>query len=109
MDQKKSSAQFLKNRDEWIRWVVNNPELDHSVSRVGVSLAMRMRGDQQYCWPSIDTIHKDTGVSRRAISNALDVLAGGVDDKTGEDRQVYIFRQSRPNVGNIYALNFPWA
>lgn len=109
MTKKNATTAFLKNRDQWIRWVNNNPTLEHTVSRVGINLAMRMRGDQQFCWPTIDTIHEDTGVSRRAVSNALDKLCGEVDRVTGEVQGVvFIIRQSRPNVGNIYSLNFPW-
>lgn len=94
------AAYFLKNRDAWIRMVVNDPDLEHTVVRVGLHIAMRMRAGQQYCWPTIDTIAKDTGVSRRAVSNALDKLCEG-DHKM-------VLRTSRPNRGNMYALNFPW-
>ena len=95
-----NAAQFLKNRDAWIRAVINDPEFGHTTARVAVHLAMRMRATQQYCWPSIDTISEETGVSRRAVSSALDKLCA-------EDHRM-ILRTSRPNVGNIYALNFPW-
>lgn len=101
MDEKKSkTAHFLKNRDDWIRAVINDPGVSHTTARVAVHIAMRLRGDQRFCWPSIDTIAKDTGVSRRAVSMALDVLCD-------EDRR-FVFRESRPNVGNMYSLNFPW-
>lgn len=95
------TAEFLKNRDAWIRAVVNDPSMEHTTARVAVHLAMRMRAAQQFCWPTIDTIAKETGVSRRAVSNALDKLCA--------DDHKLILRTSRPNVGNIYALNFPWS
>ena len=108
MAKKNAASAFLKNRDKWIRWVNNNPEVDHTVARVGVNLAMRMRSDQQFCWPTLKTISKDTGVSLRAVSSALDVLCGVDDRETGEVGTVYLIRTSRPNVGNIYAMFFPW-
>ena len=101
MDEKKSTtAQFLKNRDEWIRTVVNDPTLSHTTARVAVHIAMRLRSDQRFCWPSIDTIAAETGISRRAVSTALDKLC----DKDWR----LVLRQSRRNVGNTYSLNFPW-
>lgn len=95
-----NAAHFLKNRDAWIRAVINDPNLDHTVARVAVHIAMRLRSSQQFCWPSIDTISKETGVSRRAVSIALDKLCEG-DHKL-------VLRTSRRNVGNIYSLIFPW-
>lgn len=94
------TTKFLKNRDQWIRLVINDPNLEHTTARVAVHIAMRMRAKQQHCWPSIDTIAKETGVSRRAVSNALDTLCTG-------DMKL-ILRTSRPNQGNLYVLNFPW-
>jgi DNA-binding transcriptional ArsR family regulator len=108
MSKKNANAVFLKNRDTWIRAVVNNPTMAHTTARVGLHIAMRMRSDQQYCWPSIETISNDTGVSMRSVSTALDVLCGSPDKDTGEVGLVYLNRQSRPNVGNIYSLTFPW-
>lgn len=94
------TTKFLKNRDAWIRMVVNDPDLDHTAARVAVHIAMRLRATQQFCWPTINTISRETGVSRRAVSSALDKLCA--------DDYKLILRTSRPNVGNIYALNFPW-
>lgn len=85
--------------------VVNDASLEHTAARVAIHIAMRMRADQMFCWPSIDHIAKETGVSRRAVSNALDILTGGTDEKP---RMRYLHRKSRPNVGNIYSLSFPW-
>lgn len=107
MSEKKSSAGFLRNRDQWVRMLVNDPTFSHVAVRVGIHLAMRMRSDQQFCWPSIKTISDETGVSERGVSMALDMLAGGVD-KDGVVHRRMIFRQSRPNVGNLYALVYPW-
>lgn len=108
MSKKNANAIFLKNRDAWIRAVVNNPDMEHTTARVAVHIAMRMRSDQQFSWPSIDTISNETGVSRRSVSTALDVLCGEPDKDTGEFGTRYLLRQSRPNVGNIYSLSFPW-
>lgn len=94
------TANFLKNRDKWIRELINDPTTEHTTARVGVHLAMRLRASQQFCWPTIDTISRETGVSRRAVSNALDKLCAG-DHKR-------VIRTSRPNVGNMYSLFFPW-
>ena len=111
MDEKNSPRQFLQDRDKWIRLVNNDRTLEHTAARVGVHLAMRMRGDQQFCWPSIKTISTETGVSMRAVSSGLDALCGRSKDwKEGEepDREIYVFRTSRRNVGNVYSLFFKW-
>lgn len=104
------SAAFLKNRDSWIRAVVDDGNLSHATVRVALHVAMRMDGRKQSdgAWPSISTIAKSTSVSVRSVVYALDELSG-LNRKTGEWTGTrYITAERKRNAGNTYWLNFWW-
>lgn len=102
-------AAFLKNRDSWLRAVVEDRALSHSTVRVAVHIAMRMNGARQSgAWPSTATIAQSAGVSVRAVLYGLDELCG-LDRKTGNwTGQRYLTIERKRNVGNRYWLNFWW-
>jgi len=104
-----TAAAFLKNRDSWLREVVEDKTLAHSTVRVAVHIAMRMNGAKQSgAWPSIATIAASSNVSVRGVLNALDELEGK-DRKTGEWTGTrYLTVDRKRNVGNRYWLNFFW-
>ena len=93
-----ATAAFLRNRDMWIRAVVESPDLGHAAVRVGVHIAMRMSGEGDRAWPAIKTIAKSTGVSVRGV---IDALARLEDEK-------FLVCLRRRNVGNHYWLRFIW-
>lgn len=103
------TTRFLKNRDTWIRKLVEDEHKAHATVRVALHIAMRMDARKQSgAWPSIDTIAEQTHVSRRSVLRALDELTG-LDRKTGNwtgDR--YLAIERKRNVGNRYWLNFFW-
>jgi hypothetical protein len=102
-------AAFLKNRDSWLRAVVEDPDLSHATVRVAVHIAMRMNGARQSgAWPSIATIAQSCGVSVRSVLYALDELCG-LDRKTGHwTGRRYLTIERKRNSGNRYWLNFDW-
>lgn len=102
-------AAFLKNRDSWLRAVVEDRALSHSTVRVAVHIAMRMNGARQSgAWPSTATIAESAGVSVRAVLYGLDELCG-LDRKTGNwTGHRYLTIERKRNVGNRYWLNFWW-
>lgn len=102
-------AAFLKNRDSWLRAVVEDRALSHATVRVAVHIAMRMNGARQSgAWPSTATIAESAGVSVRAVLYALDELCG-LDRKTGDwTGRRYLTIERKRNVGNRYWLNFWW-
>lgn len=104
-----TAATFLKNRDSWLRAVVEDSDLSHSTVRVAVHIAMRMNGNKQSgAWPSTATIAKSAQVSVRSVLTAIDELSG-VDRKTGEiTSRPYLTVERKRNVGNRYWLNFFW-
>ena len=103
---------FLRNRDTWLRQVVDDKALSHPTVRVALHIAMRTDGrdTDRGAWPSIATISKSTGVSARGVIYALDELQGFVDRKQPgrKDGRVYLSASRKRNAGNTYWLNFWW-
>jgi hypothetical protein len=97
-EQKPSAAHFLRNRDAWIRSVLECNELTHVQARVGVHLAMRMSVRTQFCWPSIETIATSIGASQRSVISSIDTL----------DELRFIGVERKRNLGNKYWLRFKW-
>ncbi|MPR62733.1 helix-turn-helix domain-containing protein [Ochrobactrum intermedium] len=93
-----TKAAYLKNRDLWIRMLVDDIDLSHATVRVGLHLAMRINADDKAAWPSTATIAKLTGVSVRSVISALQAL---------EDAG-YLLCARKRNVGNRYWLRFKW-
>jgi hypothetical protein len=93
-----NAAEFLRNRDKWIRELVEDDRLSHAAVRVGVHIAMRINADDRAAWPSTKTIAKATGVSLRSVLSALTAL-----EDTG-----YLLAARKRNVGNRYWLRFWW-
>jgi hypothetical protein len=104
-----TASAFLKNRDSWLRAVVEDRALSHSTARVAVHIAMRMNGNRQSgAWPSTATIAKSSNVSVRSVLHAIDELCG-LDRETGEWSGVrYLTAERKRNTGNRYWLNFFW-
>lgn len=89
---------YLKNRDLWIRMLVDDLDMSHTTVRVGLHIAMRINGAERDAWPSTATIAKLTGVSVRSVISALQSL---------EDAG-YLLCARKRNVGNRYWLRFKW-
>jgi len=104
-----TATTFLKNRDSWLRAVVEDRDLSHPAVRVAVHIAMRMNGNKQSgAWPSIETIAASSGVSVRSVLYAVDELSG-LNRKTGEwTGKRYLTVERKRNTGNRYWLNFFW-
>ncbi|HBQ33376.1 MAG TPA: hypothetical protein DD739_11950 [Ochrobactrum anthropi] len=94
-----TKAAYLRNRDAWIRMLVDDLDLSHATVRVGLHIAMRINGTDKDAWPSTATIAKLTGVSVRSVISALQAL---------EDAG-YLLCARKRNVGNRYWLRFKWA
>ena len=94
----KTGAHYLRNRDEWIRMVVDCPDLTHVQVRVAMHLAMRMNIRDRDCWPSIKTIAESVGCSQRSVITALDVLRD----------EGFVGMERKRNAGNRYWLMFKW-
>lgn len=106
------AAQFLKNRDAWIRALVEDDSLAHPTVRVGIHLAMRTDGREasKGAWPAVSTIAKATHVSVRAVINALAELEGYTDrERPGvKCGRSYVIAKRKRNTGNRYWINFFW-
>jgi hypothetical protein len=104
-----TASAFLKNRDSWLRKVVEDETLSHATVRVAVHIAMRMNGNKQSgAWPSVATIAKSACVSVRAVLNAIEELEGR-DRKTRDWTGTrYLTIERKRNSGNRYHLNFFW-
>lgn len=97
-NEQQPAAHFLRRRDTWIRWVVENEDLDFSARVVGVHLAMRMNMRDQMAWPNIKTIAKSVGMSDRQARRAISELE--------KENALYVARiEGR---GSRYYLRFPW-
>lgn len=96
--QNPTGPHYLRNRDEWIRLVVDNHDLTHVQVRVALHLAMRMNIRTRDCWPSIETVAKSINASQRSVISALDVLRD--EGLMGMER--------KRNKGNRYWLMFKW-
>lgn len=92
-------TEYLKNRDEWIRSLIDDLDQSHTTVRVGVHIAMRINAEDKDAWPSTKTIAKMTGVSVRSVIAALDAL----------ERGGYLLIRRKRNVGNRYWLRFKWS
>lgn len=97
-DKPKTSAHYLRSRDDWIRMVVDCPDLTHVQVRVAMHLAMRMNIRDRDCWPSIRTIASSIGASQRSVISALDVLRD----------EGFVGMERKRNAGNRYWLMFKW-
>lgn len=91
--------EYLKNRDLWIRLLVDDLDMSHTTVRVGLHIAMRINGSDREAWPATKTIAKMTGVSVRSVITALQALETGG----------YLLCSRKRNVGNRYWLRFKWA
>jgi hypothetical protein len=94
----KTAAHFLRRRDTWIRWVIENEDLDFSARVVGVHLAMRMNMRDQMAWPNVKTIAKSVGMSDRQARRAIAELE--------KENALYVARID--GRGSRYYLRFPW-
>lgn len=94
-----TKAAYLKNRDLWIRMLVDDLDIAHTAVRVGLHIAMRINATDKDAWPSTSTIAKMTGVSVRSVISALQVLEDGG----------YLLCARKRNIGNRYWLRFKWA
>lgn len=93
-----TAAEYLRNRDAWIRMLVDDLDMSHTTVRVGLHIAMRINGEDRVAWPSTKTMAKLTGVSVRSVISALHSL---------EDNG-YLIASRKRNVGNRYWLKFKW-
>lgn len=96
---KSEITEYLQNRDEWIRLLIDDLDLSHATVRVGVHIAMRINAEDKDAWPATKTMAKMTGVSVRSVISALDAL----------ERGGYLLVKRKRNVGNRYWLRFKWS
>lgn len=82
----------LGDRFNWLRGVLASSRLRHSQKTVAASLFLRAN-DHGEAWPSVATIAADTGLSVRAVHNALRSLEAvhaieSTDATPGRNRQI---------------------
>lgn len=76
-----------------------------SALKVYLALSRRCYGNHRECWPKIETLEDETGLSRRSVFNALDELEGVHlvirEPQYGEDGRQYstVYRLESPTVG----------
>lgn len=92
------TADFLRNREKWIRALVEDARLSHATVRVGVHIALRINAEDREAWPATKTMAKSTGVHVRSVIRAIDAM-----EETG-----YLLMARKRNAGNRYWLRFFW-
>jgi hypothetical protein len=76
-----------------------------SALKVYLALSRRCYGNHRECWPKIETLEEETGLSRRSVFNALGELEGihliTRETQYGEDGRQYatVYQLESPTVG----------
>lgn len=65
---------YLQNKTKWQNRVRRDATISHATFRVADEIASRMNVETFDAWPSIDTISKSIGVSRKAVIMAIATL-----------------------------------
>lgn len=90
-----TAADYLKRRDAWMREVLMNSVLTRNAKLTGVHVALRLSHKKPSCYPAMQTMAKDLGISTRQIARGLREL---------ED-EGFVNVRRRAGTSSLYSLN----
>lgn len=76
MEPKKSSESgiWLSRRDKWMRELIASDLVSRNGKLAGIHIALRLSAKKPSCYPAMQTMAKELGISTRQIARALQEL-----------------------------------